>query len=170
MPFGDVSAQRTIVSGEGHSLLGHLLGHLTSRQPPPVRDVYFGEEAPEWATAAGRPSHRISIQARLEQSRVVPLDLYRVYSTRSHVLVIADLPGVKASEVFFAVDPGILTICSEARPGHDDRGGGSLWQLCREMRRGRYSQTLALPDGLLIDRWTASFEDGVLRLWIPRSA
>jgi HSP20 family molecular chaperone IbpA len=154
------------VSDHGH----FLFGNLVSRQPPPIRDLYSGE-APEWTVeATGRPSHYLSIEARVDQARVVPLDLYHIYSTDSDLLVVADLPGLRASEVFFAVDLGLVTICSEAKPGQDDLGGGGLWRLCRDMRRGRYSQTLALPEDLSIDRWTATFEDSVLRIRIPRAA
>jgi HSP20 family molecular chaperone IbpA len=147
-----------------------VFGRLVARQAPPVHDVYSGE-APAWAAAAAaRPSHDLSLREMLDQSRVVPLDTYRVHSTRTYVVVIADLPGVKASEVYFAVDPGLLTILSESKPSPEDRGTGALWRLCREMRPGRFSQTLPLPPGLLVDRWTATFEEGELRLRIPRSA
>ena len=152
-----------------HSQGESVIGRLLSRQPPPIRDVYTGE-APEWAAATtARPSHEMTIRARLEQSRVVPLDLYTIRTSWSQVLVTAEVPGVTASEVYFAVDPGVLTICSETRPDQDDRSGGALRQLCREMQRGRFSQTLPLPDGLQIDRWSACFEEGTLILRIPKS-
>jgi HSP20 family protein len=110
----------------------------------------------------------LSLEASLGQARIVPLDDYKVRWTRTDVTIVADLPGVKPSEVFFAVDAGQVTISSEIRPGSDG-GGDPLWQLCRDMRGGRYNQTLPIPDGLLIDRWTATFEDGVLQLLIPRA-
>ena len=154
------------MSPEGRSLLDRLL----SRQPRPVRDLYSGE-APEWADkTSGRPSHFLSLQARLAQSRVVPLDEYRIQNSRRQLTVVAELPGVKASEILLAVDPGLLTICTEAVPGTDDHASDPLWQLCRDMRRGKYSQTLELPDGLQVDRWSATFEDGVLRIRIPKAA
>jgi HSP20 family molecular chaperone IbpA len=156
------------MSSGGHTLLGRLV----SRQPPPIRDLYSSAEPPEWATkAATRPSHHLSLQARVAQSRVIPLDVYRVQRAARDVVVTAELPGLRASEVFLAVDKGLLTICSEPTEGTGDRPGGSLWQVCREMRRGRYSRTLALPEGLQVDRWSATFdEDSVLRIRIPRSA
>jgi HSP20 family protein len=154
------------MSTEGHSLLDHLL----SKQPPSIRDLYSGE-APEWASAtSGRPSHYLSLQARLAQSRVVPLDMYRIQTIGRQVVVVAELPGVKASEVFFAVDRGLLTICSEAVAGKDDRGSDPLWQVCRDLHRGKFSQTLELPRDLQVDGWSATFEDGVLRIRIPKAA
>lgn len=154
------------MSAEGHSLLGSLLSKL----PPPIRDLYVGE-APEWATnVSGRPSHNLSLQARLAQSRVVPLDMYRIQTSGRQLIVVAELPGVKASEVFFALDPGLLTICTEAVAGPDDHGTDPLWELCRDMRRGKFSQTLELPGNLQVDRWSATFEDGVLRIRIPKAA
>jgi HSP20 family molecular chaperone IbpA len=148
---------------------GKALRRLVTREPTPVRDVYSGE-APPWAAAAAvRPSHDLSLRDRLEQSRVVPLDTYRVRATRDEVLVVADLPGVNASEVSFAVDPGLLTILSESAPNPQQTAGDALWQLCRDMRPGRFSQTLPLPPGLAVDRWSATFEEGELRLRIPRS-
>jgi HSP20 family molecular chaperone IbpA len=133
-----------------------------------VRSLATGE-SPAWsAIPTERPSHRLSLEASLGQARVVPLDVYRIRSNRTDVLVTADLPGVKPSEVSFAVDPGQVTISSQIDPAADD-DGDPLWQLCREMRGGRYNQTLEIPGGLLVDHWAATFEDGVLRLSIPRA-
>lgn len=115
-----------------------------------------------------RPSPRSSLDASLEQARVVPLDDYKLRWTGTDVTVVANLPGVKPAEVSFAVDPGQVTISSVIRPD-TDRGGGALWQLCRDMRPVRSDQRIPIPHNLLVDRWTATFEDGVLRLRIPRA-
>jgi HSP20 family molecular chaperone IbpA len=133
-----------------------------------VRDVSPGD-APEWsAIPTQRPSHRLSLEASLGQTRLVTLDDYKLRWTRTDLTVVADLPGVKASEISLAVDPGQVTISSVIQRGSDG-GGGALWQLCRDMRPGRCNKTLTIPEGLLVDRWTATFEDGVLRLRIPRA-
>lgn len=114
------------------------------------------------------PSPRSILDASLEQARVVPLDEYKLRWTGSDVTVVATLPGVKSSEVFLVVDPGLITISSMIRRD-TDKSGSALWQLCREMRPVRSDQRLPIPRGLLVDRWTATFEDGVLRLRIPRA-
>lgn len=151
--------------GHGHSVHHSQEG----RGSRAVRDLGFGE-APDWATAPTlRPSHDLSLEASLGQARVVPLDEYKIRLTRTEVVVVADLPGALGSEVSLSVDPGQVTISSDIRSEPDDRRGDPLWQLCRDMRAGRYNQTLPIPDGLLVDRWSATFEDGVLRLRIPRA-
>ena len=151
------------MNATGHSWLGNLISK------PPVRDLFCGE-APEWADAqVGRPSHHLSLQARLAQSRVVSLDAYRIAASDRQVMITAELPGVKASEVFFAVDRGLLTICSEAVAGADDHGSDPLWAVCRDLHRGKFSQTLELPGSLRVDRWSATFEDGVLQISIPQA-
>ncbi len=111
----------------------------------------------------------MSLEASLGQARLVPLDDYKLRWTRNDLTVVADLPGVKASDVSFAVDPGQVTISSVVQRGSDG-GGGALWQLCRDMRPARSNKTLTIPEGLMVDRWTATFEDGVLHLRIPRAS
>jgi HSP20 family molecular chaperone IbpA len=115
-----------------------------------------------------KPSHRLSLEASLGQTQLVTLDDYKLRWTRTDLTVVADLPGVKASDVSLAVDPGQVTISSVIQRGSDG-GGGALWQLCRDMRPGRCNKTLTIPEGLLVDRWTATFEEGVLHLRIPRA-
>jgi HSP20 family protein len=41
--------------------------------------------------------------------------------------------------------------------------------LLQEIRRGRFIRTLSLPAGLEPDKATATFEDGVLTLRIPKA-
>jgi HSP20 family molecular chaperone IbpA len=146
------------------------LGNLISKSPPPVRDLLSGE-APEWGRpVSDSPSHYLGPQAHLAQSRVVPLDVYHIQTSGRQIMITAELPGLAASEVFFAVDQGLLTICSEAVAGANDQGGDPLWALCRDLHRGKFSQTLELPGNLAVDRWSAIFEDGVLRIYIPKTA
>jgi HSP20 family protein len=41
--------------------------------------------------------------------------------------------------------------------------------ILNEIRRASFSRTLELPEGLLGDRATASFEDGILTLRVPKA-
>ena len=92
-----------------------------------------------------------------------------IRSTPDALVVEAALPGVKPEDVDITV---------ESRDAHDqrlvplraergrDRGGDYL---VRELRRGSFSRAVALPQGLEPDRAEATFEDGLLRLRIPRA-
>jgi len=151
-----------------HSPSRPVRDHGEGRGSHAIRNLIRGG-APEGSAAPTEPpSPRSILDASLEQARVVALDDYKLRWTGSDVTVVANLPGVKPSEVSFVVDPGLITISSMIRPD-TDKSGGALWQLCREMRPVRSDQRLPIPRGLLVDRWTATFEDGVLRLRIPRA-
>ena len=97
------------------------------------------------------------------ESALVPLD---VYATDEELVVEVNLPGIKPEEVEITVDGNTLTIAGETRsPRKDDEGSTIL----SEIRRGAFTRTLALPAGLEPDRATATSEDGVLTLRIPKA-
>ncbi len=97
------------------------------------------------------------------EGALVPLD---VYATDEELVVEANLPGVKPEEVEITVEGNTLTIAGETRSSRKDDEGSTILS---EIRRGAFSRTLALPAGLEPDRATATFEDGVLTLRIPKA-
>lgn len=78
----------------------------------------------------------------------------------------ASLPGFKPEEVEITVENGVLSIHAETR---SERREGEGETLVQEIRRGRVSRTIALPTGIEPDKATATFEDGVLKLQIPKA-
>ena len=98
------------------------------------------------------------------EHQLVALD---VYATDDDLVVEANLPGVKPEEVDITVEGNTLTIAGETRSARKDEEGSTLIQ---EIRRGPFSRTLTLPDGLEADKATATFEDGVLTLRVPKAA
>jgi HSP20 family protein len=95
--------------------------------------------------------------------QLVPMD---VYASDDEVVVQAILPGVKPEEVEITVEGTTLSISGETTVTNDGNDGSMLLQ---EIRRGRFIRTLSLPAGLEPDRATATFEDGVLTLRIPKA-
>ena len=96
------------------------------------------------------------------EGQLVPVD---VYATKDEVVIEAILPGVKPEAVDITVDGNTLSIAGDTSsmlPG----GEGLLLQ---EIRRGRFVRTLSLPAGLVPDKATATFEDGILTLRIPKA-
>jgi HSP20 family protein len=93
----------------------------------------------------------------------LPLD---IRNTADTLVVEAALPGVKPEDVEITVEDGTLTISAESREEREETTGETL---ISEIRRGSVSRSVALPQGLEADKATASFENGVLRLSIPRA-
>jgi HSP20 family protein len=92
----------------------------------------------------------------------VPVD---VFATKDEVVVQAILPGVKPEEVDITMEGNALTLAGDTTSMIPDREG----LLLQEIRRGRFVRTLTLPEGLEPDKATATFEDGILTLRIPKA-
>jgi len=95
--------------------------------------------------------------------QLVPMD---VVAGEGEIVVEAILPGVKPEDVEITVEGNALTIAGDTTSASPTKEGSVL---LKEIRRGRFTRTLTLPDGLEPDRATATFEDGVLTLRIPKA-
>jgi HSP20 family protein len=93
----------------------------------------------------------------------LPLD---ITSTEDAITVEAPLPGIRPEDVEITVHQDTLTISVKEQAERENREGERIY---REVRRSSGSRTLTLPSGLDIDRAAASFENGMLRLDIPRA-
>ena len=100
---------------------------------------------------------------RPEQQLLLPLD---VTTTKEALFVEAALPGVRPDAVDITVENGTLTITGRTAEERTDEGASHL---VREIRRGQFSRSVTLPNGLEADKAEATFENGVLRLRIPKA-
>jgi HSP20 family protein len=87
--------------------------------------------------------------------------------TADAVIVEAALPGAKPEDVDISVTGSTLTIAASTSSEREETDGEYL---LREIRRGSFSRTIALPEGLEPDRAAARFEHGLLTLSIPKAA
>jgi HSP20 family protein len=99
----------------------------------------------------------------LDQLAMLPLD---VTSTADALIVEAAMPGIKPDDVEITVENGTLSIRGELRQERREGEGESLVQ---EIRRSSVSRTVSLPSGLEPDKATASFDNGMLTLRIPKA-
>jgi len=97
------------------------------------------------------------------ESQPLALD---VRTTSDELIVEAALPGVKPEDVDITVEGGTLTINAQSRTEEEERNEGVL---VREIRRGTYSRSISLPQGLEADKASANFENGILNLRIPKA-
>jgi HSP20 family protein len=90
-----------------------------------------------------------------------PLELLE----RDGKLVIqAELPGLQAEDVSVDVTDGLVTISGERREQQESDGNGFRRT---ERRYGRFSRSIAIPEGVRAEDVQASFRDGVLELTVP---
>ena len=93
----------------------------------------------------------------------LPLD---VTTDADALTVEAALPGIKPEDVDITIENGTLTITGTTASERKAEEGSYLVQ---EIRRGRFSRSVTLPNGLEPDKAEATFENGVLRLRIPKA-
>jgi HSP20 family protein len=93
----------------------------------------------------------------------LPLD---VTTTDDAVTIEAALPGIKPEDVDITVENGTVRISGKTA---DERKADEGSYVVQEIRRGSFSRTVTLPNGLEPDRATATFEHGILRLAIPKA-
>ena len=93
----------------------------------------------------------------------LPLD---VTTTHDELIVEASLPGIKPEDVEITVENGTLTITGKTA---DERRAEEGSYLVQEIRRGSFSRSVTLPNGLEPDKASATFEHGILTLRIPKA-
>jgi HSP20 family protein len=82
-----------------------------------------------------------------------------------HYVLRADLPGLSEQDVNVEVEDNVLTISGERKSEHEERREG-YYRV--ERASGRFSRSLALPEGVDPDSVKASFDKGVLAVSIPK--
>ena len=87
--------------------------------------------------------------------------------TEDHLILRADLPGMRRDEVEIEVKDGALAISGERKAEHEENTEG-YYRV--ERAYGRFARSLTLPDGIEPDAIEASFDNGVLEVRIPKPA
>jgi HSP20 family protein len=81
-----------------------------------------------------------------------------------HLLLRADLPGIKPEEVKIEVEDDILRVYGEHRESKEEKDQKYVW---RERRYGSFSRSMALPPGVDAGKIRAKTHDGVVEVTIP---
>jgi len=104
-----------------------------------------------------RPAHGSTVR------RWIPaMDLVE---TNDQLLLRADLPGMSEEDVDIEIKDGVLTLSGERRGESEEKGEGYHRV---ERTFGRFSRSLALPQGTKAPDVQASFDKGVLEVRIPK--
>jgi HSP20 family protein len=94
--------------------------------------------------------------------RSLPLD---ITTNDESVTVEAALPGVRPEDVEITVHENALTISVKEAQRDETAEGDRVY---REVDRSHGSRTVRLPNGMDTENASATFENGLLRLAIPR--
>jgi HSP20 family protein len=87
-----------------------------------------------------------------------------VYQNRDQFTVVAELPGVKKEEIEISFQDNALTISGERKWEEGDQ------QAYRSERFfGRFQRTISLPAAVDSEKITATYQDGVLKVVLPKS-
>ena len=89
-----------------------------------------------------------------------------VLDTNDDVVVKASLPGVEPEDIEISVTGQVLTLRGETREEQEEKAQN--WYR-RERRQGTFVRQLQLPTEVDSARAEALFEDGVLRLTLPKA-
>ena len=89
-----------------------------------------------------------------------------VYGKDDHIVVEADLPGMKKNEIKVSVQNAILTLSGERKA--DDKTGKREY-FRHELPGGVFCRPITLPFAVDAERITANYVNGVLTLSIPKS-
>jgi HSP20 family protein len=101
-------------------------------------------------------------EARSARQYVPAIDLAE---EGEHYVLQADLPGVKQDDVSIEVKDNVLSISGER---HSEREDSREGYYRAERASGSFRRAVRLPEGVSPDAIEASFEQGVLRVSIPK--
>jgi HSP20 family protein len=93
----------------------------------------------------------------------VPLD---VSENEDAYLLKASLPGIDPNDIDITYRDGVLTIQGEVR---EDKEVERDQYRVRERRFGSFTRSIQLPSAVHADEIEASYQNGVLRLHIPKT-
>jgi HSP20 family protein len=85
---------------------------------------------------------------------------------RTTLVVKAELPGVRKDNIEIKISDSELTL--KGKKHNEDKVEEAAYYQC-ERCYGAFTRTLQLPAEVEADKITASFKDGVLEIWLPRS-
>ena len=88
-----------------------------------------------------------------------------VYENKDKITVEADLPGIDPEDVEITVDKNILTMRCERKIEKEEKGEKYFRA---ERMSGMFSRSFTLPTLIKTDEISASYNNGVLKISIPK--
>ncbi len=123
-----------------------------------------------WISQVQREINRLFEEAFPERE-LEPISLKRWYpkldmvETKDEIIVRADLPGVKQSDIDVSVSNGNLVIRGERKEEKEIKEENYYR---REREYGAFRRTIPLPSGVNAEQIKATYQNGVLEVKFPK--
>ena len=118
--------------------------------------------------AAARPAPAMTEGRPRAQLWLPPVD---IYETEQAIVVEADLPGVHQENVDIQFDRNTLTISgTRAATLPACEKNTQLRVFSAERLSGGFSRSIRMPEHVDVEKISATFTDGVLRVTVPKSS
>jgi len=92
--------------------------------------------------------------------------LVNIYDEKDNVVVTAELPGMTKDKVGITFADGVLTLAGKMEPLAEAKG---MTVVRQERSVGDFEKTLRIPSRVQQDKISASFDNGVLTITLPKS-
>lgn len=94
--------------------------------------------------------------------------MINVGRTDDAVRVYVFAAGLSAEDLEVSLQDNVLTVSGRREPAAESEKEAAHTDFRRERFRGEFSRSLALPDGLDVERAEARFRDGVCEVLLPK--
>jgi len=98
--------------------------------------------------------------------REMNIPAVNILENKDHFQLSVSAPGLKKADFKIDVDDDILTISSEKEDNKEEKDGKYTRQ---EYNYSSFSRSFTLPEGTDKEKVSAKYEDGVLKINIPRN-
>lgn len=100
--------------------------------------------------------------AQQAEARRVVAPAVDVYENKDEVLLVADMPGVRADDIVIRFERGELTLAGRRTKAPE----GAL--LAAEYRHADFQRTFTVPQSIQSDAISAEYTNGVLKIHLPK--
>lgn len=93
----------------------------------------------------------------------LPADIVEVDNALQFVF---SIPGAKSEDISLTVEEGVLTVSGEWNHSWESDENAKIYR--REVKSGKFTRSLRLPEDLNLEAVEASFTNGLLTVTIPK--